>query len=92
MFSNSSLPRLLLHYAGGNTSALESFDPDDREAMLQFFLRHGYLQADRAAATRATQNERLASQQPALKLTSKGAWLLNQLRSRSSSMPLYQPA
>ena len=89
MFNNSSLPRLLLHYAGGNTAALESFDPDDREAMLRFFIRHGYLQTDRSATGRV--NER-PSALPDLKLTSKGAWLLNQLRNRSSSMPLFQPA
>ena len=91
MFCNSSLPRLLLHYAGGNTTALESFDPDDREAMLRFFIRHGYLQTDRAGSSPVVSADR-STALPDLKLTSKGAWLLNQLRNRSSSMPLFQPA
>lgn len=91
MFRTSSLPRLLLHYAGGNTAELESFDPDDREAMLRFFIRHGYLQSDRASSGRLAQIDR-QSVLPELKLTSKGAWLLAQLRNRSGSMPLFQPA
>ena len=92
MFSSSSLPRLLLSYAGGNSADLASFDPEDREAMLRFFLRHGYLQADDSAARRANDERASLVSTASLKLTSKGAWLLNQLRTRGGSMPLFQPA
>lgn len=91
MFSNSSLPRLLLSYAGGNSAELASFDPDDREAMLRFFVRHGYLQADGAAARKALAERPGFIASSGLKLTSKGAWLLTQLRSRGD-VPLFQPA
>ena len=92
MFSNSSLPRLLLSYAGNNSADLATFDPDDREAMLRFFLRHGYLQADGAAARRIIEERSASVASAGLKLTSKGAWLLEQLRSRGGAMPLFQPA
>ncbi len=92
MFSNSSLPRLLLGYAGGNSADLASFDPDDREAMLRFFIRHGYLQGDSATVRRMIEERATPVAAAHLKLTSKGAWLLNQLRSRGGAMPLFQPA
>jgi hypothetical protein len=92
MFSSSSLPRLLLSYAGGNSADLASFDPDDREAMLRFFIRHGYLQADGPAVRRMIEERATPLAAAQLKLTSKGAWLLGQLRSRGGSMPLFQPA
>jgi hypothetical protein len=85
----SRLPRLLLQYAGNGVIDLNFFDRRDCEAMIQFFLRHGYLQSllDQVAPSSAT-TTRITLE--SYRRTTKGDWLLHQLN--NGVVPMSQPA
>ncbi len=77
--SSSRLPRAILQLAGQTTVELASFDPNDFDAMLRFFVRHGYLQRT-VALFRPDGFDACGASLSQYRRTSKGDWLLQQLQ------------